>query len=131
MVLGGALVFATIVSSSRDHDSFENGTHTACCVYRTPSIAGLSAALGASASLSGLAGMYLSLLAGSNLRALIYIGRAVVVIVLQVRMRRAYCIDRGFCILTADGRATLTEGVSTFLLVPLLRNSATPQLLCS
>lgn len=91
VVLGGALVFATFVSNIRDHGSFENGAHTACCVYHTPSIAGLSAALGISSSLSGVAGMYLSLLAGSNFRALTYVGRAVVVLALQVR--RAYCTD--------------------------------------
>jgi hypothetical protein len=79
-----AIIGATLVPSERDHGSFENGSHTACCIARTPALAGLSAALGVSASISGVAGMYLSLLAGSNFRALTYIGRAVVVLALQV-----------------------------------------------
>ena len=84
-MLFAALIVATIFPSDRDHGSFENGVHTACCLAQTPVIRGLAVALGISASLSGVSGMYLSLLAGSNFRALTYIGRAVVVLALQVR----------------------------------------------
>ena len=84
LVLFGALIGASLVSSDRDHGAFENGSHTACCLVHSPTLVGLSVALGVSSSLSGVAGMYLSLLAGSNFRALTYVGRAVIVLFLQV-----------------------------------------------
>lgn len=91
LVLLVALVVASWVPNDIDHGAIENGGHTACCLAHTPQLVGLASALGISASLSGIAGMYLSLIAGSNFRALTYLGRAVVVLTLQV-CRDKLCI---------------------------------------
>ena len=70
-----ALAIATAAPGS-DHGSYENGYHTACCVGSTPPIAGYAVTVGLGASISGSAALLLSKLAGSNFRALIYVGRA-------------------------------------------------------
>jgi hypothetical protein len=78
------LTIGSFVSSSQDHGRFENGSHTMCCLTESPKIDGLSVTLGLSSSISGISALYLSVLAGSNFRALVYVGRALFVWFLQL-----------------------------------------------
>lgn len=75
LLMVAALAIATAAPGS-DHGAYENGTHTACCVASTPPIAGYAVTVGLGASISGSAALLLSKLAGSNFRALVYVGRA-------------------------------------------------------
>jgi len=84
IVLFGVVIGASWVPRDQDHHALENGGHTGCCLAHTPPLAAITFALGMSTSLSSIAGMYLSLLVGSNFRALTYVGRAIVVLFLQV-----------------------------------------------
>lgn len=79
-----AMAAASVSPPAHDHGVLENGLHTACCVASTPAIAGFGFTIGAGATISGISALYLSALAGSNFRALVYVGRALWVWVLEL-----------------------------------------------
>ncbi|RYG52775.1 hypothetical protein EON67_00390 [archaeon] len=87
--LGAVLIIVSLAAFQvlpiqRDHGVFENSVHTVCCMATTPLLLALTLVVAASASLSSINAMYLSLLRGSNFRALIYVGRALFVWILQL-----------------------------------------------
>jgi hypothetical protein len=83
LVMLAVLALADAVPG-RDHGAGENGAHTLCCLRASPPLAGFAAGIGVCATISGNAALFLSKLAGSNFRALIYVGRAIMVWALEL-----------------------------------------------
>lgn len=84
VVMVVAMAIASYSPPPRDHGYMENGAHTACCISNTPALAGFAMVVGICASISGISGLYLSILAGSNFRAIIYVARALWMWVLEL-----------------------------------------------
>ena len=79
VLCGVILVVAQALPFGPDNGHIEDSAQTACCLARTPSIAGVSLLLWALFGLSTVAHMALSLLRGSNFRSFILCGRSLLI----------------------------------------------------
>lgn len=78
------VLFIADANPGREHGAGENGSHTLCCLSASPTLLAYTIGVGAFAFVSGTAALTLSKVAGSNFRALIYVGRAIIVWLLEL-----------------------------------------------